>query len=601
MLPPDQRLEAAYLAIRRPGERLVVNDQLIVGDALAKVARQVAPFTDGVVHLALEEAIDAATALLGPIEGHVRIGHQGLGSPAVVGIQADAEAGPHGQFLTVERHRRGQHLDQTARQLRGYGGLITAGDLDDDELVAAQARGEGRCLHGRLKTARGLDQQGVARQVSVLVVGFLEVVQIDADDRQALAGRLDPIDGGGQAHLQRVAVGQSGETVMLGEVADFLFGRSALAQVPHGQDRQARGFDARPVVHQARKHLDRDFASADQGPQAPLTTDVFTAGTGLIEGQDLAEERASDQLGERRAHQVAECGVGVVDPPRLHHHQAFIGRVGEATDAFERRPGGLGLDRDRSEPPQNDHARDRADGQGQHAAGQKLVGHRDRGVWNDGDRRHAGEMQHDDAQAQQTPAQRLATDRPRRARQQQGRSRATDPEDGRHADRGVLPHQLALGHEGRHAHIVHGGHAEPDQNPAREIVRGAALRRRDSKTAGHEQRCNHQRQERACRAVAGLETWRERDHGDEVGGPDAGSRDQAGQQQPSGPDDAPSSAHARVKTEGRKATRQTDGAGDKHQPQVMLRRQTGQQLEHATFLEGHSPLRLPEELRINPF
>src|SRR3990167_3839120 len=58
--PTDQRLEPEDLAVAGAGLRLVMDHQVLVDDRLAQLAGEVAPFTDGLVHLALEEAVGAA-------------------------------------------------------------------------------------------------------------------------------------------------------------------------------------------------------------------------------------------------------------------------------------------------------------------------------------------------------------------------------------------------------------------------------------------------------------------------------------------------------------------------------------------------------------
>jgi hypothetical protein len=202
-----------------------------------------------------------------------------------------------------------------------------------------------------------------------------------------------------------------------------------------------------------------------------------------------------------------------------------------------------------------------------------------------------------DADREDRAAARLLEQAARAASQLQRARRADDAGQDGEGDRRLLPLHEALGHEGGHARIVHGGDAHAQDQAAGEVVGPGALGRGHGEAAGHEQHRDHQRQQGAGRAVARLQAGTVGDHGDEVGGPHARAGHQAGQQQPGGANHALGSAHARVKAERREARGEADQSGDHDQTQVMLRRQAGQNLQHMLVPQGIRPMNTGEDAK----
>jgi len=138
-------------------------------------------------------------------------------APGVVGEQRDAEAGRQLEGHAVDHQRFAQALPHAFQQRFQFAFVVQA-FADQHELVATEPG------HVILRTQRALQplrhfhQQTVADGMAVAIVDRLEVVQIQhAGGDQSLAA-LGAGDGALQMHVQRAAVGQSGERVVQGKI-----------------------------------------------------------------------------------------------------------------------------------------------------------------------------------------------------------------------------------------------------------------------------------------------------------------------------------------------------------------------------------------------
>ena len=92
------------------------------------------------VHAGLEEAEGAAAVGLGAIERHVGVLQELVGVGAVGRRQRDADAGADHDLVAVELERLAESFDDRARRARRPRAAGAARDLQDRELVAAEAR-----------------------------------------------------------------------------------------------------------------------------------------------------------------------------------------------------------------------------------------------------------------------------------------------------------------------------------------------------------------------------------------------------------------------------------------------------------------------------
>ena len=170
--------------------RLVVQLELVAGEREAQVALERLARLQPRVHAGLEEAEGVAAFLLGAIERDVGVLQQPPGIEPSSGISAMPMLAVTSDLVAVEVERRGQRLEDAAAELLRAVGLLDA-DLDDRELVAADARDRVGLAHAGLQAlGAALDQQ-VAGGVAERVVDVLEAVEIEAaaPPRRRRAGR----------------------------------------------------------------------------------------------------------------------------------------------------------------------------------------------------------------------------------------------------------------------------------------------------------------------------------------------------------------------------------------------------------------------------
>ena len=99
------------------------------------------------------------------------------------------------------------------------------------KLVTAQAAHGVLLAQGGGEPLRHLHQQVVAHVVAQRVVDIFEAVQVQKHQRHGLVLALRVGQGGADAVLQQTPVGQAGERVKVGQLADVLFVFLALADV----------------------------------------------------------------------------------------------------------------------------------------------------------------------------------------------------------------------------------------------------------------------------------------------------------------------------------------------------------------------------------
>ena len=120
---------------------------------------------------------------------------------------------------------------------RGVGRLLHLGH-DDGELVAAQT-GNRVGLSGAAAQAVGDQfQQFVADRMSERIVDALELIEIEAQDRQALAA-FDAFEFVFQPFAQQDAVGQVGQRVVARHMRDAPIGAQPLGDVLVGRQPSA--------------------------------------------------------------------------------------------------------------------------------------------------------------------------------------------------------------------------------------------------------------------------------------------------------------------------------------------------------------------------
>src|SRR5471032_2916420 len=223
VLPAHQRLEALDFARVGIDDGLVVQQELALAHRLKhrRFERDVV-FRRAAVALVVDHAAGLA-GLLGARHGRVGQRHQFDLVLGVLRIDGHADRGADVDGVVVDFKRCLQGGDQPSgdqldlRLGRGAG-------QHGDEFIAADA-GQGVAVAQGLAQARGGHvQHGVADRVAEAVVDFLEAVQSHRGHRKTLAGAARLGDHHADAVRQQQAVGQLGEGVVGGHVAQPLLG-----------------------------------------------------------------------------------------------------------------------------------------------------------------------------------------------------------------------------------------------------------------------------------------------------------------------------------------------------------------------------------------
>jgi len=137
MVPADQRFETHDLAVD-PGQRLIIEPQLVVGERGLQVVLQLAAVAQLRGHVGLEESDRIAPFGLGAVECHIRVGEEGRGVGPVNRTGCDADAQSNAQLSSGDLDVAAQRGPELQSQLTHDRGLRVADD-DQDELVAANA------------------------------------------------------------------------------------------------------------------------------------------------------------------------------------------------------------------------------------------------------------------------------------------------------------------------------------------------------------------------------------------------------------------------------------------------------------------------------
>ena len=235
MLPADQRLDAAQLAVAPIDLRLVVDLELPFEQRRMQIAFEQHALAGHLVHARGEELEVVPPLLLGVIHRRVGVFHQGLAVVAVGRENADPDARRRVQRVPVDHVVAGERLqDLAGHRRRVRPGLHPR--QHDHELVAAEPRDDVALAHAAFEAARHLDQQAIADVMPEGVVDHLEAVHVDEHQRHLRAGPARLQQRLRQAALQVVAVVEAGQRVVTRQVVDARLGRLALADVGEAGD-----------------------------------------------------------------------------------------------------------------------------------------------------------------------------------------------------------------------------------------------------------------------------------------------------------------------------------------------------------------------------
>ena len=503
---------------------MVVQLQLLPDDGLAKGGLKQATLPHAFVQRHVKAAERALPLRLGGVKGEIRVAHQFCGTIPVVRRQRDAHACPEVAGLPVEHERPPADRVHDARRERVGRGRLVGAELQDRELVAAQAGNHVAVTQRRAKAVRHHAEDHVSRRVPEHVVDGLEAVQVQHQHRETPAG-LPPGRGVQSEKIEEArAVGQAGQRVVERQRPHPRLGPDALALVPNRDDR----LDPVPERHLMAQDAHRNSLTG-RVDQLDLALFAF----GQARNVQARQQQADGAAGERPrsvSGQPLDAVVGGDDDVALADQQAFQGHVGKLAQPAPVPPK-AGL-RGEVEPPPEHCQRHQG---GRHAHDHGRDGLRRDGVGGEGPgrieaerhRRHAAEVEQRDGQQQQR-SRGKAHPAVSACNSHHCRARGGQAQDDGQRDQPQVPGHRALHEVGTLADIVQRRYARAEDQSRDEVERSAAHPDGDGNASpdpgdGRDQR--HGRQDGfERRRHAGLE----RQQDDEVGCPrGAAARDDA--------------------------------------------------------------------------
>ena len=192
---------------------LVVDAQLAMLDRVADLGLELDPLVGPLTRLLVEQLEARTSPVLGSVHRGVRLPDDRVGRHRGVVDQRDADADRRGQ-------RRAVHLDRLAGGLGDAVGdehhlALGCEPLEQErEFVAAEARHR---VHRAQQRAQPFPQGGehaIAGGVAARVVDLLEVVEVEEQHGERVAGPAGALQGEVQAVQEQGAVGQAGELVV---------------------------------------------------------------------------------------------------------------------------------------------------------------------------------------------------------------------------------------------------------------------------------------------------------------------------------------------------------------------------------------------------
>ncbi len=214
VIPADQRLTADDARCVRIDQRLELEPQLAATRRQTQADLEREALDDLGVHALVVDRQRSSAVFLHVVHRRVGVRGERLGVGAVVGKHGAADAHADADFAVAQRDRRADRTDEARDDLLDLAGRTDASQ-QDDELVAARPRDEVAVPERMLQTDADLAQNLVARAVPHGVVDRLETVQIEEEQAEAASRFAGVGDRLVQTRLERGAVRQPGEPVVV--------------------------------------------------------------------------------------------------------------------------------------------------------------------------------------------------------------------------------------------------------------------------------------------------------------------------------------------------------------------------------------------------
>ena len=337
MLPAHEGFRADDRPRRKHDLGLEVEDELAVVHGAPQARFEGEALADRRVQGRRAELEVVPAALLGAVEGDVRVAQERVGIRAVIREEADSDARRHGQPLGVGHERCGDRVEHLAGEGRDV--LLLDVREEEDELVAADARDGVAGPDAAAQARSDLPEDLVADAMAHRVVHGLEAVEVEEEDGELRAGPLRLGQREVQVVLEALAVREARERVVVREVLDLLLGPLSVRDV-----------DARPLDHGGKARLLHDRAALERPHERAVPAPRMAL---PVHERALVEEPADPVLAVG-VHGVELLGRRVEDVHRRrvpeHAREALVALEHPAVEGGPVEPGRVALV-EPAEPP----------------------------------------------------------------------------------------------------------------------------------------------------------------------------------------------------------------------------------------------------------
>ena len=223
MEPAHQGFDRHHGAGIETNLRLIVDHQLAALDGLAQLGLEDQTLEGGGVHIGRVELVAAARMLLRPVQGGIGVADQRLGVVAVVRVEGNPESGAEMELLVFELQRRQERIQDLLGDLGAALGAVDAGQ-QQKEVVPSEPSDGVAAAHRRHQPLADRAQNLIAAGEAERVVDQLEAVEIEDHHGQLPSISTCPLDRLVQPVIEQTAIRQPGQGIVVGEVANRLFG-----------------------------------------------------------------------------------------------------------------------------------------------------------------------------------------------------------------------------------------------------------------------------------------------------------------------------------------------------------------------------------------
>ena len=333
MPPANQGLDPEEAARAEVDDRLILDEELLVGERPADVRLEPHALVQHILHLRLKGDMAVLARRLGVVHGDVRLAEQRLGARVRNG-QRDADARRHPQLGAIELKWQLERVDQRVGQMLHLGGRRDP-LYQNRKLVATEPRHRVRGARGLHDALRDRLQQPVACVMAERIVDVLEVVEVEEHDRDRAVAAL------GEGHrvlhpiAEQVAIGEQRQGIVERELPQLLLERLALADVAEIErqplDRRilreiaADALDHAALVLALNAQLDRPHGA--RGHRGDFVQE-HAQSLAVLPAPELGKVPAGDLLGPEAERALGGGRGKAHDPVRGDDHDD-VGGVGD--------------------------------------------------------------------------------------------------------------------------------------------------------------------------------------------------------------------------------------------------------------------------------